>query len=144
MGQIARSRDPSMSNDEHLLFAVIAMQLGHIDAAQFGDICARWGGNKEKPLDQIMVEAEMITEDERAEIARIWQLKIDQHEGNGRAALNSAADTNIRESLDDVGDNVFDVTSPPPSSDRITALETIDWAEESRSRYTLTRVHGEG
>ncbi|MFT7643884.1 MAG: tetratricopeptide (TPR) repeat protein/tRNA A-37 threonylcarbamoyl transferase component Bud32, partial [Pirellulaceae bacterium] len=130
--------------DEHLLFAVIAMQLGHIDAAQFGDICARWGGNKEKPLDQIMVEAEMITEDERAEIARIWQLKIDQHEGNGRAALNSAADTNIRESLDDVGDNVFDVTSHPPSSDRITALETIDWAEESRSRYTLTRVHGEG
>jgi|GEM_PF-6804553 hypothetical protein len=133
-----------MNSDEHLLFAVIAMQLGHIDAAQFGEICAQWGGAKGQQLDEMMFAAGMVTSDERTEISRVMGLKLEQHDGNGRAALNSAADTHIRESLADVGERQFDATSLPPGSDRITALETIDWPEESRSRYTLTRVHGEG
>jgi serine/threonine-protein kinase len=131
--------------DQNLLFGMIALQDDLINQQEFIDACALWTLRVEHPLADVLVERRLITETDRLEIERKIERKIKKH-GDVRASLAAAADGNARAFLLTVDHpGVRNSLMCLPRVPGPARLETmIPPHEPEGSRYTLTRLHGEG
>jgi tetratricopeptide (TPR) repeat protein len=138
--------------DRNLLFGVLALQDELIDADQFADVCAGWALRMEKPLPDLLQERGWLSADERREIEQRLERKIKKHGGNVHATLNAVAggDVAVRGAIQSVAHPAVQksleglpLLQPPPAAGYVLA-ETVLRPTESRSRYTLTRLHAEG
>ena len=131
--------------DRNLLFGVLAMQLDLIDPRQFADACAGWAVVKDKPLADILIERGWITMDDRRDVERFLERKLERHGGDARASLAAAADPAARDAIRSVDDSEVrnSLTSLPPAAGYV-LVETVIRPKEQRSRYRLTRLHAQG
>src|SRR5947209_4869557 len=62
-----------MDTDRNLLFGVLALQAGRVDASAFVEACSAWAGRWETPLAELLVERGWLTAEERAEVDQLLQ-----------------------------------------------------------------------
>ena len=144
-----------VESDRNLLFGVLALQQDFLDAQQFAEACAAWSVRKDTPLAQIVVEHGWMTAEDREEVERFLRRKLKKFGGDARRTLNSVADASTRQTLDRVADPEVRRTlrsmvavHPPDLIQTLApgtlAPGTLAPGGESRARYTLSRLHGEG
>src|SRR5262245_6739487 len=136
---------PPLGSDANLLFGVLALQLELIDEGQFAQACAAWAARKDTPLAEVLQNLGWLTGDDRREVERLLERKLRKHGGDARRSLAELADDGVRDVLRSVGDEdvAKSISTLPPAAGYV-LMQTVDQPPEQRSRYTLTRLHGEG
>jgi tetratricopeptide (TPR) repeat protein len=136
---------PSSSPDRNLLFGVLALQLELIDERQFAQACSAWATRKDTPLADVLRDLGWLSPDDRCEVERLVERKLKKHGGDVRQSLAAAVDGPTRDVLENVADEDVhkSVSTLAPVAGYV-LMQTVDQPTEQRSRYTLTRLHGEG
>jgi eukaryotic-like serine/threonine-protein kinase len=134
-----------IDSDRNLLFGVLALQQEFIDTQQFAEACAAWSVRKVSPLSQILLERGWIDAEDKEEVERFLQRKLKKHGGDARRTLDSVADAATRQTLHKIADpeirrSMATIAAAHPPE----LLQTLAPGGESRARYTLSRLHGEG
>jgi serine/threonine-protein kinase len=135
----------SANTDRNLLFGVLALQAGLLDARQFAEACSAWAARKDTPMDDLLVEHGLLTAEDRSLLAALLEKNIKKHSGDARASLAAVAAEPARQALSSVDD--------PAIQESLSGFETPEgpglsstsaYQPASRDRYTLTRLHATG
>ena len=151
-----------VDTDRNLLFGTLALQLEIVVAAQFTEACAAWAVAKQRTLADILVERGWMTPDEVSEVEQLVERKLASHAGDAHKSLsleatgemppssNAAAQLEAKidgaeRTIEIVRLDDTEASSPPLSAPSgYGQLETLQYdAPEERSRYSLTKLHGE-
>jgi serine/threonine protein kinase len=138
---------PATNEDHNLLYGVLALQLDLIDANQFAEACAAWAARKNVPLAQLLTERGWLDAEGRADVEKLLARKVKKHQGDVRSSLAEAADPHVRELMSDIQDGGIQRTVsllPPGLRRGFVEVKTLEFRPETRSHYTLTRIHGQG
>ena len=122
-----------MDAERDLLFGVVALQKGAVDADRLAETCAVWVTAPTVPLADLMVDRGLMTDEKRIELEKEVALELEAHGGDPHVTLAAALDTPTREAI---GKIAF------PGGHVV--VETLSPAEESRNRYTRTHLHAKG
>lgn len=134
-----------MNTDRNLLFGVLALQTDLIDSSQFADACAAWAARKNSSLADILIERGWITAADKADVERLMERKLKRHGGDLQATLDAVADAGVREAMLTVEDTELRRTIALLSSvSGHILVDPLAKPSESHTRYTLTRLHGQG
>jgi tetratricopeptide (TPR) repeat protein/tRNA A-37 threonylcarbamoyl transferase component Bud32 len=135
---------PGPDADRNLLFGVLCLQADLIDGARFAEACSAWAGRKEVHLADLLVERGWISASDRMHVEYLLEVKLRKH-GDARQSLGAVADAGVRDLIRDAQDPDFreTLTHLPPAPNYV-MVTTTDAPLETRDRYTLTRLHGEG
>ncbi len=134
-----------MNTDRNLLFGVLAMQMDLIDAARFAEGCAAWSIRKHLPLSDILVEREWITAADRADVERFLERKLKLHGGDVRRTLEATTDAGVANAAMKIDDEDLRRTIVDLSAKTGHVLvDALARPSETKSRYTLSRLHGQG
>jgi serine/threonine-protein kinase len=137
--------------DRHLLFGLIALQVGLIDQAQLVAAFQAWARDKARPLaNHLAVRGDLDTEGQAAVEAMV-ALHLRKHDGDPQRSLVSIpAGRSTRERLNAVGDaelagSVARLGSgaPEPNPDR-TITYAVSTATGDGQRFRVLRPHAEG
>jgi PAS domain S-box-containing protein len=133
-----------MDTDRNLLLGVLALQVDLIDAAQFIEACTLWTTRKSSSLAGLMIQKGWITAADKADLHRLLERRLKKHGGDIKAGL-AGVDDDLKRSLaaledPDIQHSLADL--PPPTG--YIQVATLDHVEESRERYSLTRLHATG
>lgn len=103
------------------------------------------GTRKDTPLAEVLKEFGELTDKDRREVDRLVERKLKKNGGDVRRSLAEVADGNARDALKSVADDDLQqsLATLTPAAGYV-LMETVDRRTEQRSRYTLTRLHGEG
>jgi serine/threonine-protein kinase len=131
--------------DRNLLFGVLALQAGLLNARQFAEACSTWAARKETPLEDLLVELGLLTDEDRSLLAALLERNLKKHSGDVRASLAAVAAEPARQALSSVDDPAIQeslsgfgpLEGPCLSS-------TTAYQPASRDRYTLRRLHATG
>ena len=122
-----------MDADRDLLFGVVALQQGAVDADRLAETCAVWVTAPTLPLADLMVDRGLMTDEKRIELEKVVARELEAHGGDPHITLAAALDTPAREAI---GKIAF------PRGHIV--MEKLSPAEETRNRYTLTHLHARG
>ncbi len=152
-----------MDTDRNLLFGILAVQLELIDSTKFTESCEAWAAAKQKTLAEILVERGWMTPNEASEVEQLVEQKFVERASDAAkssvleatqdmsppsdaaAKLEATMDSSAK--LGEVGrlDETMASSAPPSALSGYDQMETIQYnATEERSRYSLTKLHGEG
>ena len=70
-----KSAMPSVT-DQNLLFGVLALQAGLLDALQFADACSAWATRIDGVLADLLVERGWLTTDDRNDVERLLERRL--------------------------------------------------------------------
>jgi eukaryotic-like serine/threonine-protein kinase len=133
-----------METDRNLLFGVLALQAGLIDAGQFVEACTLWATRKHTPLAEVLVERGWVLPADQAHVHYLLERKLQKHGGDPRAGLASVPD-DVKRSLAALDDpDIRDSLADLPGPDGASAEPTVDHIPEPRERYSLIRLHARG
>jgi serine/threonine-protein kinase len=127
----------SADADRNLLFGVLALQAGLLDARQFAEACSAWAGRRETPLADLLVERGLLTGADRALVDSLVERAVGRHAGDAGATLAVGAGADARRTLTGLGARGL---APPGGPARPPAAGPPD----GRGRYTLSRPHARG
>ncbi|HUG92264.1 MAG TPA: protein kinase [Planctomycetaceae bacterium] len=134
-----------MDTDANLLFGALALEGRHVDREQLAAACTEWAAANNGCLADVLFARGWLTPAAREEIEQAVAEQLSEHGGDARAALGKFADLAFRQAVGEVDDDrVRRTLSYLPAPSGYLPVDTIDVPQESRSRYTLTRVHSEG
>jgi serine/threonine-protein kinase len=134
-----------MNADRNLLFGVLALQTDLIDSSQFADACAAWAARKSAGLADILIERGWITAADKADVEKLMERKLKRHGGDLQATIDAVADAGVREAMLTIEDPELRRTIVRLSSAGGHMLvDPLAKPSESHTRYTLTRLHGQG
>jgi serine/threonine protein kinase/predicted negative regulator of RcsB-dependent stress response len=137
-----------MDSERNLLFGVVALQSGVVDADRLAETCADWVADPTLPLANLFMARGLMTVEEMTEVEKAVERELDAHAGDPHATLAATIDGRslevIREATSLKGSLDMKVDSPPIQGSHI-VLGTLSAGEhESRERYTLTHLHAKG
>src|SRR5438309_927732 len=101
----ARSHPMAVAADRHLLFGLIALQVGLIDQAQLVAAFQAWARDKTRPLADHLADRGDLDDDDRTAVEALAARHLKKHGGDPEqslAALNAGRST--REGLAQIGD----------------------------------------
>jgi eukaryotic-like serine/threonine-protein kinase len=135
----------SADTDRDLLFGVLAVQAGILDADRFAEACSGWAARNEKPLADLLVERGLLTAEDRSLLLALLARNIEKHAGDARASLAAVAAEPVRQTLGGCDDPVIrEAMGGFPTLGGGDLDFTVDYGPASRDRYTLTRLHATG
>jgi len=123
----------SMDAERDLLFGVVALQKGAVDADRLAETCAVWVTEPTVPLAELMVGRGLMTGEKRAELEKAVALELEAHGGDPHITLAAALDTPAREAIRKIAFPRGHIV-----------MEKLSSAPETRDRYTLTHLHATG
>jgi tetratricopeptide (TPR) repeat protein len=134
-----------MDTDRNLLFGVLARQLELITDSQFAQACSAWATRKSTPLADVLKDLGWLNGDDRREVERLLERKLRKHGGDARRSLAETADGRAHDVLKSIADQEVrsSISTLPPAAGYV-LMQTVDHPATQKSRYTLTRLHGEG
>jgi serine/threonine-protein kinase len=151
-----------MDNETNLLFGAVALSMDFIDTNQLSESWAKYVSNDDVSLSTILLEMEWITSNQATEISERVDQTVNEH-GSADSALRSFADFGIHTSMGGFRDEDVQrrlsvmllsatqmgqrtIALPKRSEDEADpgVVKTLDMPQVHSTRYTLTRVHGEG
>jgi serine/threonine-protein kinase len=133
-----------MDTDRNLLFGVLALQAGLLDARQFVEACTLWAAHKDAPLADLLLQRGWLVPADRAHLDYLLGRNLQKHGGDARASLAGIPD-DVRRSLAARADADIQQTLsclPPPAA--ASPAATVDHPPGPHERYTLTRLHATG
>lgn len=134
-----------METDRNLLFGVLALQLDLIDSDQFSAACRAWTLRKNVPLSQILIEQGWLLPADRADVDRLLERKLKRFDGQVPSSLASVANDEVRRALSLFNDSEIQSSlAKLPEPNGHVLVSTLVPDDESRERYTLTRLHAKG
>ncbi len=141
-----------MNTDRNPLFGVLALQTELIDPKQFADACGAWAARRDLALADLLIDRGWITAEDKSNVEKLLERKLKRYGGDVRASLAALADAEVRDAIRDVADSDVrqSISSLPPAAGHVLLhavpgpAETMLPQTEQRSRYTLTRLHGQG
>ena len=137
-----------MNTDRNLLFGVLALELELITYTQFVEACEDWAKQHDASLGEMLVEKKWVSKEELAEVERLLERMLRRHKGDTRLALAETCNADIREAIRDIGDpltrKTIDLLPPAPNFVQVGLVETVDLPMDRRSRYSLTKIQGQG
>src|SRR4051794_15743887 len=93
-----------METDRNLLFGVLALQADLIDMRQFAEACTGWSARKDLALSDVLVEHGWLTAQDKTDVEKLLERKLNKHRGNVRASLAEASDGKVRNTLAAIDD----------------------------------------
>lgn len=136
-----------MDTDHNLLFGVISMQAGLIDAGQFVEACGQWATQKSDTLAELLIGRGWITGDDRSHIEYLLNRRLEKHNGDVQASLASVPEA-VRRSLSRLGDAEIQQSltcRPDDDSFETTHVFLAEPQEVIPSkRYELAELHASG
>ena len=93
-----------MNTDRNLLFGVLALQAGLIDAPQFIEACLLWTTRKSEHLADLLLERGWIEPADRAHVEYLLERKLHKHGGDAHASFAAIPDE-IKRSLAALADD---------------------------------------
>ncbi|MBI4557150.1 MAG: protein kinase [Candidatus Hydrogenedentes bacterium] len=146
---IEETGERRMDNDRNLLFGVLAVQLRKVTQTQVMDIAAAWAMDPSRDLPGRLVEAGLLSKEDRELLGGFVQQAIDAHGGDSAAAMESfGGDEQVHQSFrgsivrEDSG-RVSVVTTPMPVGEAMDP-ESVPAVRETPGRYTHITEHGRG
>ena len=137
-----------MDSERNLLFGIVALQNGAVDAGRLAETCTDWITEPTQPLADLFVKRGVITDEQKTEVEKIVASELEAHGGDPHATLVATLDGRSREAIYGVvGLNaVLDakLKLPPEAQGGHVVLRTLSPGEENRERYTLTHLHAKG
>ena len=145
-----------MDTERNLLFGVVALQCGAVDADGLAETCAAWATEPTLPLADLMVDRGLMTVEQRTQLEETVARELASHGGDSHATL--AATVNGR-SLEALGGAAVSGTmptlptmpAPPPEyqpgdgqGGHVVLGQLSPGEHEPRERYTLTHLHAKG
>jgi eukaryotic-like serine/threonine-protein kinase len=95
----------TIAADRHLLFGLLALQVGLIDQARLVAAFHAWTRDKARPLADHLVALGYLTPEQRPVLSALAALHVEAHDGNVEESLAAVpADESIRDGLADLGD----------------------------------------
>lgn len=138
---------PSVEVDRNLLFGVLALQHGLLNASQFADVCSEWSAAKNRPLIETLVDSGRISQGDRERVERWVDEELKKRNNDVKATLISIASTDpgTRDAIERVHDQELRQTlATLIPTGGYALIEDLSFSSPERSRYTLTRIHAEG
>jgi serine/threonine-protein kinase len=130
-----------MDTDRNLLFGVLALQAGLIDAAQFVEACTLWASRKNVGLADLLVERGWILPADRGHLEYLLRRNVERA-GGARASLAAIPDE-AKRALAALGDAEIEQSlghlQPTRAQDT-----SADHAGQAPERYGLVRLHATG
>jgi eukaryotic-like serine/threonine-protein kinase len=140
--------------DRHLLFGLIALQVGIIDQAQLVAAFQAWARDKARPLADHLADRGGLDADSRAAVEAMVALHVKKHGGDTEESLAAmAAGRAIRRGLAQLGDSQIEATlarvgSAPLSNGNGdadgTATCSVGSATSHGQRFRVLRPHAKG
>jgi serine/threonine-protein kinase len=131
--------------DRNLLFGVLALQAGLLDAREFAEACSAWAGRKDLPLAELLVGRGQLSPPQRALVEQLLEMSLQKHAGNAEASLVAVATERARHVLAAVADPaVRHSVLGAPGADATIVPGTVAYDPEGRGRYVLTQLHAQG
>src|SRR5262249_16239128 len=135
----------AMDTDRNLLFGVLALQADAITASQFVEACASWAARKDAALADVLLQRGWITPEDKSHVDYLLARKLQNPGGDPRASLAEAAGADLRRSLAAVADpDVQQSLAGLGSHQGQGPLATTAYQPETRQRFTLAQLHGQG
>ena len=137
-----------MDTERNLLFGVVALQNGTVDADRLTETCAAWAEEPSQSLAKLFVDRGLMTDEQKTQIEKVVASELEAHGGNAQATLAATMDGRSLEAIRDIAGsrNALEAEfklSPQAQSGHV-VLGTLSPGEESRERYTLTHLHAKG
>jgi tetratricopeptide (TPR) repeat protein len=88
-----------METSRDLLFGVMALRTGLIDADQFASACRRWSAQRQTPLADVLLERDWLRAADREHVDYLVERAVTSHGGREDAALKTLADVTVWRSL---------------------------------------------
>src|SRR6185437_15773746 len=82
----------AMDTERNLLFGVVALQNGAVDADGLAETCAAWASEEALPLADLMVDRGLMTVEQRTEVEAAVKHELAAHGGDPRATLAATID----------------------------------------------------
>ncbi|MBX3415821.1 MAG: serine/threonine protein kinase [Pirellulales bacterium] len=142
-----------MTSDRNLLFATLALQMDFINRDQLVAAMGAWVLDKNKPLDELLVEHGALKSDNRELLATLVQRHIDIHDGDAQKSLRSlgSASSTCQFLEQSIPGSVVQATLSIASADRVAAKSSLAETDfsllESTSngmRFKILRPHAKG
>jgi hypothetical protein len=111
-----------MGTDLNLLFGVLALHAGLIDARQYDEACSRWATRKDALLADLLLKRGWLVPADRAHLDYLLRRSFQKHGGDSRASLAGAPD-DVRRSLAALGG--ADLQRNHPASDGLRTISKI-------------------
>jgi eukaryotic-like serine/threonine-protein kinase len=135
----------SAETDRNLLFGVLALQAGLLDAKAFAEACAAWAARKDTALAELLVLRGVLTAEDRDSVLALLACVVNRHSGDVHASLAAVAGKQARQTLSEVPDPAIQHTLVPlPETNGEALPPTLAGTVVTRERYALTRLHAEG
>ena len=139
--------------DRHLLFGLIALQVGLIDQAQLVAAFQAWARDKSRPLADHLAARGDLDDADRVAVEALAARHLTKHGGDPEKSLAAISlGRSTRESLGRLGDAALDAsiahagstsTQPGEGADRTTSY-TVGTATSDGQRFRLLRPHAQG
>ena len=132
------------STERNLLIGVRALQADLLSPAPFVEAGSLWASQKSTPLANLLVQRGWLTAADQADVERLLERKLAKHGGNARAGLAEVTTDAVRQSLVGITDDDIQHTIAPSEEPGSLVISTTSIIDESRARYTITRLHATG
>jgi eukaryotic-like serine/threonine-protein kinase len=138
-----------MDTERNLLFGVVALQSGAVDADRLAETCADWVSKPAQELADLFVDRGLVTDEQKTAIEQVVARELESHGGDSQATLAATMDGRSLEAIRGVGGENGSLEAklslPPPEPDGHVMLRKLSPGDsESRERYTLTHLHAKG
>src|SRR5215472_11172087 len=138
----------AIAADRHLLFGLLALQVGLIDQGQLVAAFQAWTRDKVRPLAEHLAARGDLDPEQRAGVAAMVELHLKKHGGSAEKSLAAIpAGRSTRESLAALGDAEIERTltqlaTPPPDGDPDrTASYAVGTSTSDGQRFRVLRPH---
>jgi serine/threonine protein kinase len=156
-----------MDTERNLLFGVVALQSGAVDADGLSETCADWASAQTMPLADALVGRGLMTDEQRSQIEETVARELASHGDDPQATLAATIDGRSLQALGGVvaaGDMPSASPSSASASASMSALAVASLPPQpgagqgghvvlgrlspgetdARERYTLTHLHAKG
>ena len=137
--------------NRNLLFGILAMQMDFISRESLIAATSVWVQDKSKPLDQILLDKQMLSDDAHALLAPLVEKHLEMHDNDPEKSLASVSSVGVslRRELEQLGDrdveaSLVHVAANKESDPHSTLTFTIGESTSDGQRFRIVRPHATG
>ena len=138
-----------MTTQNDLLFGMLALQSGAVQADQLAETCAEWGAGRSVALADRLVDRGCLTIEQKSQIETLVAEQLKDHGGDAEATLAATVDGRFLDVMRDAGATVGDemahlaeTLDPAADYELLGSLRPAE--DENPDKYTRTRLHAKG
>ena len=131
--------------NRNLLFGILALQMDFINREQLLAATSAWLSERTRPLEEILLEQNALTEADRQLLAPLVARHIENHDDDAEKSLAAISSIgSVADELNLLGDPEIDVTVSFVGRDNRQGVESVPRKLDGGSRFRILRPHAKG